>query len=231
MCRHDINLGSLHRKTHSHALLSRSSALLSWKVVMTKDAETLGQVSQNDYFNYQHCNNIMDSWAYTDHFLTKPQPSLGDNYSPNYMFYDRCKTPYQQGVAACSPADSMLSEPSEKTGSSPDLVYMEEIQNLVKSESIFSGYPQEALNLNSARSAFRPPNVHQNPLPLSSRADTYDKLVINNVFDSLLSQKWQAETVSHDTSSEVLPYSDPFPDQPCPVYIDSYNDSPPETFR
>ncbi|KAJ8002521.1 hypothetical protein DPEC_G00159770 [Dallia pectoralis] len=189
---------------------------------MTKDAETLRRVPQND--NYQHYDSIMDSWVYTDRLFTEPQPCREEDHTTNYMFYNN--TPYHQEGPACSPADRMSSEPSE-TGSSPDLLVMEASQNLVKSESIFSCYQQEALNLNDMMlSHFYPPYVHQTPQPVSSGPDTY-----NHILDTLLSQTWQADTVCPDTSTEVQSYSDLFPEQPSPVYTDSYTNSPAETFR
>ncbi|CAB1330614.1 unnamed protein product [Coregonus sp. 'balchen'] len=171
---------------------------------------TLGLVLQNESFNYQCYNNlIMDSWAYTDSLLT----------------YEQCKTPKEQKMVACSRGSSMYKPERTLSGSSPELVSLETPTNIINN-------PQEALDLNSKLSSLCPPSVPQNPLPLNSSADTYDKQAINNMFDSLLSQKWPTETVFPEaTTEQALPYSDPFTKQPSPVYSDSYTNSPPERYR
>nr|XP_046222375.1 grainyhead-like protein 3 homolog isoform X1 [Oncorhynchus gorbuscha] len=187
---------------------------------MTKEIETLGLVLQNESFNYQRYNNYsMDSWAHTDGLLA----------------YDQCKTPKEQKMVACSRGSSMY-KPSERTmiGSSPELVSLDTPANIMKllSENISSNHPQEALELNSKLSSLCPPSVPQNPLPLTPSADTYHKQVINNIFDSLLSQKWPTETAFPEaTTEQTLPYSDPFAEQHSPVYSDSYSKSPPERYR
>lgn len=100
---------------------------------------------------------------------------------------------------------SPSSQPRTQSGSSPELVSLETPANIMKllSENISSSHPQEALELNSKLSPLGPPSVPQNPLPLTPSADTYDKQVINNIFDSLLSQKWPAETAFPEATTEV----------------------------
>ncbi|XP_014070415.1 grainyhead-like protein 3 homolog isoform X1 [Salmo salar] len=176
---------------------------------MTKEIETLGLVLQNESFNYQcYSNLIMDSWAYTDSLLT----------------YDQCKTPKEPKMVTCSRGSSMYKPERTQSGSSPELVSLETPTNII---NISSSHPQEALDLNSKLSSLCPPSVPQN-----SSADTYDKQAINNMFDSLLSQKWPTETAFPEaTTEQALPYSDPFTKQPSPVYSDSYTNSPPERYR
>lgn len=90
---------------------------------------------------------------------------------------------------------SPSSQPRTQSGSSPELVSLETPTNII---NISSSHPQEALDLNSKLSSLCPPSVPQN-----SSADTYDKQAINNMFDSLLSQKWPTETAFPEATTEV----------------------------
>ncbi|XP_010877863.2 grainyhead-like protein 3 homolog [Esox lucius] len=186
---------------------------------MTKEIETLGLGIQNENFNYQRFSNlIMDSWAYTDNLLS----------------YEQTKTPKEQKVVPCSRNSSTYKQPDRPlTSSSTELVTLEAPVNIMKllSENISSSHPHEVMDINNKLSNLCSPANPQIAGPLTSGTDHYDKQVINNIFDSLLSQKWPTETAFPEASAEVLPFSDSFPEQSSPVYSDSYTNSPPEKYR
>ncbi|KAJ7989248.1 hypothetical protein DPEC_G00317520 [Dallia pectoralis] len=185
---------------------------------MTKELETLGLVLQNENFNYQRFSNlIMDSWAYSD----------------NLVPYDQNKTPKEQKIVVCNRNSSTYKQPDRPlTGPSVELASLETPVNIMKllSENISSSHPQEVMDINNKLSNLCSPSNTQNTAPNTS-TDHFEKQVINNIFDSLLSQKWTAETAFPEATAEVLPFTDSFAEQSSPVYSDSYTNSPPEKYR
>ncbi|KAL0969595.1 hypothetical protein UPYG_G00229560 [Umbra pygmaea] len=180
---------------------------------MTKEIETLGLVLQNENFNYQRYSNlIMDSWTYAENTLPYQQTK---------------QTPKEQKIPC-----GVYKQPDRTlNSSSTELISLETPVNIMKllSESISSSHPQETMDMNSKLSNTPVP---QGAASLSTSTDHYEKQVINTIFDSLLSQKWTAETAFPEpTTEQDLPFSDPFPEQSSPVYSDSYTNSPSEKYR
>ncbi|AWP16390.1 putative grainyhead-like protein 3 -like [Scophthalmus maximus] len=208
---------------------------------MTKETETLGLVFQSESFNYNHYANYgMDSWSYLESPVpeqnhSKPRLQSGDDLAALTMLYEQCKTQREQKIAICN-RGSNINKISERTaGNTNELVSLEASANVMKilSENIPTSHPQEALGSKQNTSlAISGPTTSDTYTTLTSVVgDTYDKQELNIIFDSLL-QKWPESGAFPDPSSETLPYSDPFPEDPSsPVYSGSYTGSPPERFR
>ncbi|XP_030642909.1 grainyhead-like protein 3 homolog [Chanos chanos] len=192
---------------------------------MTKEIETL-MVLQNESFNYPRYPDsyMMDSWPYMD----------STDLNKNDFFYDSCKTPKEQRVTAHR---ASTYKPLERTPNSspPELAPLEnstaQIMKML-SDSINTPQSQELLDrkllpLCPGRQASAGAEVYSQPNP----ADNYDKLVLNNIFESLLNPKWPTETSYPEATTENLHCTNGFTGQASPVYSDSYTNSPPERFR
>ncbi|XP_046904700.1 grainyhead-like protein 3 homolog isoform X2 [Hypomesus transpacificus] len=202
---------------------------------MTKEIETIGLGLQNENFNYQRYSNyIMDSWSYMESDQSRPKPRMNPevDLTALTMLHDQCKTQKELKMTACSRGNNMY-KPNES--SSPDLISLDTPANIMKllSENLSSHGHQETMC---------PAPKPCSALPLSSESyttltgsaggaaavDSYDKQVINNIFDSLL-QKWPGETAYSDTTAQI-PYSTHFSPQDSPIYSDTYSNSPPERY-
>ncbi|XP_028252188.1 grainyhead-like protein 3 homolog isoform X2 [Parambassis ranga] len=207
---------------------------------MTKETETLGLVFQSKNFNSNNYTNyIMDSWPYLDCPIPEQNPSKprllpGDDLTALTMLYEQCKNQKEQKNAACNRTGNIC-KPTDRNLAN-DLVSLDTPANVMKilSESIQITHPQEVLG--SKLNASIPnslPNISDTYATLTNvGADAYEKQELNNIFDSILSQKWLETSTFSDPSTETLPYSDPFPENnSSPVYSGSYTSSPQERFR
>lgn len=205
---------------------------------MTKEIETIGVGLQNESFNYQRYSNyIMDSWAYPDNSMsdlsrTKTRLSPEDDLTAIPMLYDQCKKDHK--MAACSRGSNMYkSNERILSDSSPGLMSLEAPANIMKllTEISSNHTHQEIMCPTPKPSTPLPPSSDSYATLTSSSAatvDSYDKQVINNIFDTLL-QKWPVEGSYSDTTTQI-PYSNPFTAQTSPVYSDSYSNSPQERY-
>ncbi|XP_026887328.2 grainyhead-like protein 3 homolog isoform X2 [Electrophorus electricus] len=195
---------------------------------MTKETETL-MVLQNETFNYSRYPDtfLMDSWNYMDSVdisKAKPRPPTDEDLASISFIYDTCKTQKDPKMSSCSRGGPMFKQ-MERTsnGSSPELTTLENSAHIMKmlSESI------------SADQVAKQASPCNNGYIRTGAGDSYDKQVINNIFDSLLlntpQKPWQPE--ASFSSTEVLGYSSEFVGHPSPVYSDSYSTSSPERYR
>ncbi|KAK1793353.1 hypothetical protein P4O66_011419 [Electrophorus voltai] len=128
-------------------------------------------------------------------------------------------------MSSCSRGGPMFKQ-MERTsnGSSPELTTLENSAHIMKmlSESI------------SADQVAKQASPCNNGYIRTGAGDSYDKQVINNIFDSLLlntpQKPWQPEA-SFSSTEQVLGYSSEFVGHPSPVYSDSYSTSSPERYR
>lgn len=195
---------------------------------MTKENETL-MVLQNESFNYSRYtdNYLMESWAY-DSDLSKPK----EDFTALSFLYEQCKTPKDQRMTACSRGSSLYKPERAPGASSPDLISLESPTHIMKllTNNISSSQmqPQEVLDLNRKLSPLCPPK-QSSPPPQTyiqpTVTESYDKQVINTIFDSLL------QTAYPGTTEAPVSYSDPFVGQSSPVYSESYTNSPSERIR
>ncbi|XP_052009987.1 grainyhead-like protein 3 homolog [Xyrauchen texanus] len=190
---------------------------------MTKEIEAL-MVQQNESFSYSRYsdNYIMDSWPYVDSGeLNKNKARLSsDDELTRNLIYDTCKTPKEQKMTSCARESSMYKTMERIPNSSPPELATLENAHIMKLLS-------ENISLSQSKQLL--------PGTDSYMGDSYDKQVINNIFDSLLltaSQKsWQPDQTYSDVNPEPLAYSSAFVGQTSPVYSESYSNSPPERYR
>ncbi|XP_067098714.1 LOW QUALITY PROTEIN: grainyhead-like protein 3 homolog [Osmerus mordax] len=202
---------------------------------MTKEIETIGLGLQNESFNYQRYSNyIMDSWAYMESDQSRPKPRINteDDLTALTMLHDQCKSQRELKMTACSRGSNVY-KPNES--SSPDLISMDTPANIMKllSENVSShGHQEPMCHAPKPGPALPPSSESYTTLTASAGGatgvDSYDKLVINNIFDSLL-QKWPGEAAFSDTAVQI-PYSTHFSPQDSPIYSDTYSHSPPERY-
>ncbi|XP_076151663.1 grainyhead-like protein 3 homolog [Alosa pseudoharengus] len=193
---------------------------------MTKENETL-MVLQNESFNYSRYTDsyLMDSWGYADADLSKTKEDL----TAFSFLYEQCKPPKEQRLTACSRGNSFYKPERTVGASSPELISLESPAQIMKllTHNISATQPQEVLD--RKLSPLCPPK-QTSPVPQTyvqpTVAESYDKQVINTIFDSLLQGTYQ-EGPTEATAS----YSDPFVGQTSPGYSESYTSSPPERFR
>ncbi|XP_062408553.1 grainyhead-like protein 3 homolog [Sardina pilchardus] len=182
-------------------------------------------VLQNESFNYSSYpdSNLMDSWGYAD--LTKTKEDL----AAFSFLYEQCKTPEEQRMTACSKGSSFY-KPERSHGASPELLSLESPAQMMKllTNDISATHPQEVLDLNrklsplcSPKQTSSTPQTYIQP----TVTESYDKQVINTIFDSLLQGTYQENTTESTAS-----YGDPFVNQTSPCYSESYTNSPPERF-
>ncbi|TWW71997.1 grainyhead-like protein 3 homolog [Takifugu flavidus] len=207
---------------------------------MTKETETLGLVFQSENFNFHRYSNlIMDPWSYIDspvpeqnHSKARLQP--GDDLAALTMLYEQCKSQKDQKLVACNRIGNICK--TEKTSTSTnDFAHLETSPGVMKilSENIPMSHSQEVLGskLHTSLPSTVPATSDTYATLTSVVTDSYDKQELNIIFDSLL-QKWPDTGAFSDPNSEVLSYSNPFPEhQSSPVYSGSYSGSPPESFR
>ncbi|XP_062863898.1 grainyhead-like protein 3 homolog [Trichomycterus rosablanca] len=181
---------------------------------MTKEIETL-MTLQNESFNYS-CypeSYIMDSWNYLD-----------INESSKTVFHDAVKISKDQKTS-CSQGNTAF-KPMDRTsnGSSPELTTLQNTHIMkLLSENISSNQLQVTKQMSPGGTSY----------VQAVAGDSYDKQVINNIFDSLLTnsnQKLWSSDAYTDNNTEALGYND-FAGHSSPDYSDSYSNSPPETFR
>ncbi|XP_063040072.1 grainyhead-like protein 3 homolog [Engraulis encrasicolus] len=202
---------------------------------MTKENETL-MVLQNETFNYSRYaeSYLMEPWSsYSEPDLSKTK----DDISPFAFIYET-KAPKDQRMMSCSRGSSLY-KPDRTVGpTSPDLLSLESPTNIMKlltsNMAATVGQPQEVLDLNRKLSPLCPPSKQTaatvSPVPQAyvppTVTESYDKQVINTIFDSLLQTAYPTATTETTGS-----YTDPFVGQSSPVYSESYTNSPPERFR
>ncbi|XP_012692134.1 grainyhead-like protein 3 homolog [Clupea harengus] len=193
-------------------------------------------VLQNENFNYSRFTDsyLMEPWTCTDSDLSKTKDDL-----TAFSFLYECKTPKDQRMTACSRGSSLykperlasLAQVYVRTlgASSPDLLSLDSPTHIMKllTNNISASQSQEVLDLNRKLSPLCPPKqTSPGPQTYIQPAESYDKQVINTIFDSLLHTAYPAVTTEGTVS-----YSDSFVNQSSPVYSDSYTNSPPERFR
>lgn len=181
---------------------------------MTKEIEAL-MVQQNESFSYLRYsdNYIMDSWPYMDDLSrTKTEEALN--------LYETCKTPKDQKMTVCARESSVYKAMERTPNSSPPELATLENAHIMKllSDNISISHSKQTL-----------------PGSDTYTGDSYDKQVINNIFESILlsapQKPWQSDQPYTDASQEPLAYSNAFVGQTSPVYSDSYSNSPPERYR
>uniref|UniRef100_A0A8C6UHT7 Grainyhead-like transcription factor 3 n=1 Tax=Neogobius melanostomus TaxID=47308 RepID=A0A8C6UHT7_9GOBI len=198
---------------------------------MTKETETLGLIFQSENFSYNRLTSCaMDSWPYMDSSVleqnhSKPRLQPGDDMTAITMLYEQCKTQKEQKMVS-SNRSSVFKSSERALANRNELDTSSNVLKLL-SDSIPSGYPQEVLCSKQAVSA---PAVSDSYTTLTSvMVDTHDKHELNNIFDSLL-QRWPDSGAFPDPTTEMLTYSEPFPDEQSSP--DSYSESPKkERFR
>ncbi|KAL2098457.1 hypothetical protein ACEWY4_004937 [Coilia grayii] len=186
-------------------------------------------VLQNESFNYSRYADsyLMEPWgSYSEPDLSKAREDL----SAFSFIYEQCKTPKDQKMTSCSRGSSLYKAERTLGATSPDLLTLESPTNIMKllTNNISASQPQEVLDLNRKLSPLCPPKQTTSQTYIQpSVTESYDKQVINTIFDSLLQTGYPAAT----TEAQTVAYSDPFVGQSSPVYSESYTNSPPERFR
>ncbi|XP_076834416.1 grainyhead-like protein 3 homolog [Brachyhypopomus gauderio] len=196
---------------------------------MTKETETL-MILQNESFNYPRYPDsfLMDSWSYMDNAdMSKARPRLhtDEDLASISFIYDTCKTQKEQKMTSCSRGSTTFKQ-MERTssGSSPELTTLENSAHIMKMLS-------ESISTDQVTKQVSPCN---NSYIRTNAGDSYDKQVINNIFDSLLlntpQKPWQPEA-SFPNNEHLGNFNSEFVGHTSPGYSDSYTTSSPERYR
>ncbi|XP_048831676.1 grainyhead-like protein 3 homolog [Brienomyrus brachyistius] len=205
---------------------------------MTKEIDAL-MVLQNETYNFPRYYDglIMDPWrqygdgTLQDEARARSRLPAEDEATALSFMCDQYKTPKDQKMAPCSRSSSIYKQLERNASvTSPDLAALESPTHIMKlfSEVITNGQQQEALELNKKLTPMCPPRAAPQTDGFSeSSGESYDKQVINHIFESILlpsQPKW-----TPGASPEAVHYPESYVGPTSPVY--SYTNSPHEKYR